>query len=461
MNIYVQIEIKIRELEAKLLLACRAAQRGHEVYLGDIWDFVRLAQKKVLAPGIMHLKDLAPEEKKLNWQKIFRERGFRMTSQDEESGLLSESYDEFARQRFSDESLGMCDFNFCWGPHDTTSLQRVFPQHTEKIVETGSPRIDLCRTDFDPYYSASPLSRHTGGKEVVLIASNFAWTTGKNSLWAYFTNYLKSGYIVEGEDSEFELFARASRESILLLHYIRAIRRLSREHPEILFVFRPHPIENESAWEHFLAGLPNVRVIKDLGIGHWIKAAKLLIHTGCTTSMESAYAGLPILTFRPSPPPFANPIPNSLGWQVAGEDELVAAVRRILTEGKSIYAEQHEKDLSLVHRFFSPQKEAIACDQIVQAWESIKAEGLTRRNNLLRLKTEYLWWEKVRPIGRNLLVQLKLHQPAIFDNAYKFTPITAPEKNSLMRQITHQVPESKGLTVQSIGRRLLRIAPSK
>ena len=460
MNLYLQIEIKIRELEAKLLLACKAALRGHEVYLGDIWDFVRLAKKGVLAPGIIHLKDLAPEEKKLGWQRIFQDRGFRMTSQDEESGLLSEDYDEFARQRYSNESLGMCAFNFCWGAHDATALKRIFPEQADKMITTGSPRIDLCRTDFGPYYETSPVHRQAGDKPVVLIASNFAWTTGKNSLWAYFTNYLKSGYIVAGEDSEFELFGRASREAILLVHYIRAIRRLSRQHPDCLFVFRPHPIENESAWEHFLAGLPNVRVIKDLGIGHWIRASRMLIHTGCTTSMESAYADLPILTFRPSPPPFANPIPNSLGWQISDEDALADAVQRLLTEGKGIYAEQHHKDLQTVHRFCAPQAEALAADRMIESWETISPEGLQRRNNLLRLRGEYLWWEKIRPIGRNLLVRLKLHQPEIFDNAYKFTPITAAEEETLMNQIIRQLPEARSLTVQRIGRRLLRVAPS-
>ena len=46
MNIYIKVEVKLRELESRLLLAMAAAEKGHEVLLGSNLLTLDLVKKK-------------------------------------------------------------------------------------------------------------------------------------------------------------------------------------------------------------------------------------------------------------------------------------------------------------------------------------------------------------------------------------------------------------------------------
>ena len=65
MNIYVPVEVKVRDLEGRILLALAAAERGHTVVVGGKEDTLGLAQRGMLKPGIVHDKSLTPSSVKL------------------------------------------------------------------------------------------------------------------------------------------------------------------------------------------------------------------------------------------------------------------------------------------------------------------------------------------------------------------------------------------------------------
>ena len=60
MNIYIPIEVKVRELEGRTLLALAAAERGHQVILGSKKETLLSAVNGELPPGIVHMKSLTP-----------------------------------------------------------------------------------------------------------------------------------------------------------------------------------------------------------------------------------------------------------------------------------------------------------------------------------------------------------------------------------------------------------------
>ena len=97
MYIYIAMEIKARELEARAFLAAVAAERGHKVILGGKEDTRSLAGKGILPPGILHDKSLGSS---LGKGKVLRgivNNGNILTGQVEESGLLDESFDHIAK----------------------------------------------------------------------------------------------------------------------------------------------------------------------------------------------------------------------------------------------------------------------------------------------------------------------------------------------------------------------------
>ena len=64
MNIYIKVEVKLRELESRLLLAMAAAEKGHEVLLGSNLLTLDLV-KKILKPGIIFEKSIVPSERRI------------------------------------------------------------------------------------------------------------------------------------------------------------------------------------------------------------------------------------------------------------------------------------------------------------------------------------------------------------------------------------------------------------
>ena len=87
MNIYLHVEISSRELDSKLLLATLAASRGHDVIVSDLAGIEKGINKGLLAPGIFHTKSLTPHKDKINRHKKMIDKGFMITSIDEEGNL--------------------------------------------------------------------------------------------------------------------------------------------------------------------------------------------------------------------------------------------------------------------------------------------------------------------------------------------------------------------------------------
>mgnify|MGYP006872156538 CR=1 FL=1 len=87
MNIYIHVEITSRELDSKLLLAILAAARGHQVILSDTEGIVEGTKKGIRNPGLCHNKSLTPTDHKLKYLQFFIDKGFKVTSLDEEAGV--------------------------------------------------------------------------------------------------------------------------------------------------------------------------------------------------------------------------------------------------------------------------------------------------------------------------------------------------------------------------------------
>ena len=101
MNIYLHVEVSGRELDSKLLLAVLAASKGHEVIVSSLGPIIKGLNFKILSPGIFHTKSLTPGKDKIDRHQKIVDKGFKITSIDEESGVDSYGYDKFAKSRYS------------------------------------------------------------------------------------------------------------------------------------------------------------------------------------------------------------------------------------------------------------------------------------------------------------------------------------------------------------------------
>ena len=102
MNIYIDVEISSRELDSSLLLAILAASKGHKVLISRLSEIILGFKSGILAPGIFHTKSLTPSRDKTARHKLLIDKGFGITSIDEEGALNDHGYDSFAKARYSD-----------------------------------------------------------------------------------------------------------------------------------------------------------------------------------------------------------------------------------------------------------------------------------------------------------------------------------------------------------------------
>jgi surface carbohydrate biosynthesis protein len=366
------MEIKVRELEGRTLLASVAAERGHKVILGGKEDTRALARKGILPQGIVHEKSLGFSPVRKRCFRDIIENGNIITSQDEESGLLDESYDKFSKKSYDHDTVEMASFVFCWGEHDRSALINRYPDVAGKFIRSGSPRVDLWRHDFDPYYEKCRDQAIESGK-YVLIISNFLTVMNQNPFWNIIAMKREKG-MFKSEEYEYEIYNKTVWHLQMVVAYVRAIRRLASQYPGLKFVFRPHPVENVNAWKNMIGDIKNIQIIRSGGASSWIRGAKALIHNSCTTALEAAVRGIPVISFRPIRSCHEHPIPNSMGIEVYTEDELVNVVDKIAIEcvDPDSMAQTQSKHEAIHHRFCNLEGR-FAADVIVDHWEHVGA----------------------------------------------------------------------------------------
>ena len=406
MNVYLKLEIKARELEGRLLLGLVAAERGHTVFLGELRPVVREAQAPPV--GVYHDTCLYPDKGQTDLRRRLRDRGWVVTSQDEEHGLLEPTYDNYAIKRYSRENMQLASHVFAWGPHDAATLKQVYPEEADRIKVVGSPRIDLNRASFEAFFRARPKPGLPSGRPYLLFANNFTRVIGTNRIDTFVRHMRGAGYF-EGDDDPFEFlqFEEAAAQMDFLPHMIRAVRQVAKSHPDLTVVVRPHPQETEESWRDLLGPIPNVLVSGHGDIGRWMRGALAVVQSGDTTAFEATVAGVPLITFTPvrGEHPWAARFANHLGLQASDVDELLDTVDR-LRRGAIDHRAVLEVDQARLAERITVCDDRLAADAIVDAWEAdppsdddcVPAAQILERSRRARL--EWRAREVLRPAVR-------------------------------------------------------------
>lgn len=324
--LYVIIEVKARELEGRALLAMEAAARGFRVVLGYKPAITMGLKAGLLPSGIFFEKSLTKgKEKKL---KDIISTGCQLACQDEESGLLSESYDGFLSYRSTPETVKMADSIFCWGEHDYEAWTRTYPQSADKIHVTGSPRVDFWRPDFSGYFQhKSNFLRRRFGR-FILVASNFSAACGYFTTEERILQCQEKGIIKTGTDEK--AMRKKIEDSTRMFNAFTAlVAFLSEKHSDTHFVVRPHPVEKHSGWKQALAEYGNTSVIFQGGISQWVRASSAILHNGCTTALEAYASGVPAIAYVPFQSPVNREIPNRLSLKCSTPGKVSDIICRI------------------------------------------------------------------------------------------------------------------------------------
>ncbi|MGE4250836.1 MAG: surface carbohydrate biosynthesis protein [Parvibaculaceae bacterium] len=313
------IETQVRELHGKLLLACVAAERGHDVYIGA-QNEIR-SRISTIPPGAYVAKGFASN--KARFLTILHRLGFTVLAWDEE-GLVHYPPKMYYQRRMSAGSLALIDGLFSWGS-DYTALVRGAPFRPEiPIFEVGNPRLDLLRADVRKFYDdeVSALRRRFG--RYILLNSNFGH---QNSLVPRKRD--EFGTVnPDDPEAEREWQAQLQFRTDLLKHFRTMVSRVASSFPDMTVVLRPHPAEKIETWREMESAHPNLKVLFEGSVLPWLAGAEVLIHNGCTTAIESILLDRPAISFEPiSSDKYDRALPNSLSYRTHSIDDLLALTR--------------------------------------------------------------------------------------------------------------------------------------
>ncbi len=379
MNIYLHVEISARELDSKLLLATLAASKGHQVIVSDLVGIEKGVNSGLLAPGIFHTKSLSPHKDKIARHKKMIDKGFIITSIDEEGNLNDYGYQGFAKTRYSDQTIEQSAAVFGWGSDDVDTLKKTYSKYSNKIFKTGSPRADLWKPFFSDYWNVpSTIPK----KPFLLISCN----TG------YANNIKSFGELIkfENEMGRFESYpeqlemriGRSAEDFNKILEYIKAVKYLSDHNNGYDIVLRPHPAEDIEAWKIILNGIPNVHVVREGSINAWVNKAFAVMHNSCTTALEATVLKKPVVTYIPSEQQYSPQLANELGYRVNSLEELLNKVNSIFESSKI----NNKKELTdtlpdiISKKIFFDNE--LASEKIIKIWEKIANNNLSRPSNL-------------------------------------------------------------------------------
>jgi surface carbohydrate biosynthesis protein len=297
-SLLIPVENQVRELDAKLLLACVAAERGYTSVIGPHRqiDFRIASFPRSIYLGksftVMNLKMF----------QIMYKLGHQIVAWDEEA-LVHLPPEMYFSRRLSPQTLEYTSHLLAWG-EENAALWRQYPQLPQgtTIHITGNPRGDLLRPEIREFYKGEVEKILKNYDKFILVNTNF------HHINAFYPSQNLFRPAKSGERSEFGKAGRGlSREYALSLqdHKMALFKKFQQLFPELESTFpdytvvvRPHPSENQAIYQKIASECTRVKVITRANIVPWLLAAKAVIHNGCTTGVEAYLLGVPAISYH-------------------------------------------------------------------------------------------------------------------------------------------------------------------
>ncbi len=293
MNFYIPVEVKDRELYAKLLLAKYAAENGFNVILGKKNDLNRLVLS--MPQGIYYGLGIAE-----NYNDFFKRLSQlgHIIVVGEEEGLITYSDEMYLDMRISPETIKYVDLIFTWGKENYNIISSGRKNNTSKLRITGNPRFDLLKPSFSGVYDAHIKTIRNQYDDFILVCTSFP----SCNHFIENINYVQS--LIDKktlrDKNSIDNFKRYQQvKTTTFKSFVAAIPLLAEAYSEIDIIIRPHPSENKEAYQVLSEKYNNVFIENKFSVHPWILCSKAVIHHYCTTSIEAFAADVPRFSLRP------------------------------------------------------------------------------------------------------------------------------------------------------------------
>ena len=356
------IEIKVRELEAKILLSCTAAENGYGVLLGP--NSFNL--KGRFPKGVYLDKSISPDKEAVLKQQVDK-LGNKLAVLDEE-GLVYESAQKYIKTRTSAKTVSLSSLIFTWGSEQHRIINEEF-DISKKLILTGAPRASLWRPAMHFLYEKECSEIKSAYGDYILISSNFSAPNNANGPEFIIKQYISCGYVHNQEEVEL-LRSQIAYQRKIFEKFIDLIPIIAESNPNRAVILRPHPGDNISIWKkHQTSWPPNVKVIYKGSISPWILSSAVLVHNSCTSGIEAFVMKKPAIAYTPyRNGRFDQNIPNPLS-QPANTAEGVLELIKSNIENNGL-GREYSKVL-LCNQHIKPDDGKLASDHIIETLDKL------------------------------------------------------------------------------------------
>ncbi|MCC6848496.1 MAG: hypothetical protein IT294_08355 [Deltaproteobacteria bacterium] len=367
-------ETRHREFDAKLFLACVAAERGLATIVGSR-TAIHLGAAG-LPRAIWLAKDLCESSARMT--RILRGLGHRVVALDEEA-LVWYSPERYRAARLSPEVLRLTDELFAWGEANADNWRAAPAWRGQPIHVTGNPRFDLLRPELRGFFDPERDAVRARFGRPLLVNTNFGSMNHFVSKHGIHEPDSRTAGRRIGEDQhERDFHARlAAHRRRLFEAFLEAVPALARAFPDRIVVVRPHPAERAETWRQAVRDAPNVEVLSEGHVAPWLLAAGVVIHNGCTTGIEAHLLGTPAVAYRPWQDDALDlALPNRLSSAAADVPELIACCERALAGTLAPTAAEREEQAALMGRHLAAASGPFAAERIVDRLAALAAGPL-------------------------------------------------------------------------------------
>ncbi|MBL0714890.1 MAG: hypothetical protein JJV98_14440 [Desulfosarcina sp.] len=460
-SLLIPVENQVRELDAKLLLACVAAKRGLTSIIGP----KRLVESRATSyPRSIYLsKSLLHGHRK--FLVLARKFGHEIAAWDEDALVHLPPETSFSR-RLSPVTLGCVSHLFAWG-EDNADLWRQYPQLPAGIPihVTGNPRGDLLRSEIRGFYQATVEELQRVHGDFILINTNF------NHVNAFTPN--RNLFQPGAKEGQTPIFGRAARgmtqayaeglrdhKQANFEHFQKMIPALAKAFPNHNIVVRPHQVEDPEVYHKIAGCCKRVRVINKGYVVPWLKASRLLIHNGCTTSVEAFAMGVPVVSYRATVNPEYDDgfyrLPNGLSRHCFNFKELEETLGQILD--RRPMADTGIDRQALFARYLAAQDGALACERMVDVLAKAALELDNAPKPPLRDRLES--WYKItkRRLRRSSILDHTGAHASLEYQRHKHPDVSIDDLRSRIKRFQQLLGHDAELKVDQVYPRVFRIS---
>jgi surface carbohydrate biosynthesis protein len=372
-TLIIPVESQVRELDAKILLSCVAAERGFPVIIGSR-AFTHF-QAASIPRGIYLAKSMRSLSNSMF--KILRQLGHEIIAWEEEA-LVHPPAATYFSLRLSPLTIKNVSHVFAWG-QENVDLLRQYPALPENlpIHITGNPRGDMLRSEIRPYFATEVERLRNLYGDFILINTNFSDVNPyipHVGLFLPTKNHLKPARLGQAGMGMSREFAEGLRDHKLAIlgDFKQLIPMLEQAFPELTIVVRPHPSESYQLYHEIAAKCPRVIITNQGNVIPWLLAAKAMVHNGCTTGLEAYVLGAPAISYLATLNKYYDydfqGLPTKLSYQCFNFQELAETLSQILRGDLGAAESQERQDL--IDYYLAARDGPFACERIIDVLEA-------------------------------------------------------------------------------------------